>query len=213
VRLEKLVGIFALLTAAAVVPASATIYDLTSDHCTGTCGTAPFGNIELLQDGTTVDVTVHLNSPNFFVKSGAGSGMAFIFNAVDVLLADISIDAHTPALDAFTGDFSQGSVGAFGFGIGCSSCGNGSGDSFNTNIVFHVANATIADLTAPNASGNVFVADIFSSNVGNLTGNGNTGLVDATVPRSSIPEPVTSGLVGTGLASLFFLRRRFADKA
>ena len=211
-RLEKMLGVFALLTAAAVVPASATIYDLTSDHCTGTCGTAPFGNIELLQSGTTVDVTVHLNSPNYFVKTGAGDSQAFIFNATGVLLADISIDAHVPGLTASTGSFGTGAVGDFGFGIGCSSCGNGA-PGFNTDIVFHVANATIADLTAPNASGNVFVADIFSSNVGNLTGNGNTGLVDATVPRSSIPEPVTSGLVGTGLASLFFLRRRFAGKA
>ena len=118
-RIEKLLGVFALLTAAAVVPASATIFDLTSDHCTGGCGTAPFGNIELLQNGTTVDVTVHLNSPNFFVKTGAGDGMAFLFNATGVVLADITINAHIPALTASTGSFSNGGVGTFGFGIGC----------------------------------------------------------------------------------------------
>ena len=40
---------------------------------------------------------------------------------------------------------------------------------------------------------------------------GVTGAATSCTP--SVPEPVTSGLVGTGLVSLFFLRRRFAGKA
>jgi PEP-CTERM motif-containing protein len=198
----------ALMAVGAAGTANATVFNLTSDHCTGTCGTGPFGNITLIQNGANVDVTVHLNSPNFFVTTGAGDGQVFLFNAVGVVLGDITIDAHVPVLAAATGAFGNGGVGTFAFGINCPGCGNGAPDSFNTNIVFHVANATIADLTAPNASGNIFVADIFSSNLNGLNGNGNTGLVDASIP--GVPEPITSGLVGTGLIGLFLLRRRKA---
>ena len=199
----------ALLAAGAAGTANAAIiYDLTSDHCTGTCGIAPFGNITLNQNGTAVDVTVALVSPNFFVTTGAGDGQVFLFNAVGVVLGDITIDAHVPGLAAATGAFGTGGVGSFAFGINCPTCAQGAGGSFNTSIVFHVANATIADLTVANASGNVFVADIYSNT--QFGGNGNTGLVDATVPRTAVPEPITSGLVGTGLIGLFLLRRRKA---
>lgn len=202
---SKVLGVIALLAAAAVVPAKASvIYDLTSDHCTGGCGTAPFGNITLDQNGTTVDITVHLNTGFAFAKTGAADDQAFKFNAVGVVLGDITVDAHVPILVADAGAFNGDGTGNFGFGIICSSCGGGLSDAFSNSIVFHVANATIADLTAPNNLGNVFVAD-----VGNLA-TGNTGPVDATVPRNPVPEPITSGLVGTGLVSLFFLRRRAA---
>ncbi len=48
--------------------------------------------------------------------------------------------------------------------------GPGGSDPFTTNIVFQIADATIADLTAPNNLGIVFVVDI-------LAPNGNTGPV------------------------------------
>ena len=38
------------------------LYYITSDHATGGLGTAPFGSVNLVQNGTTVDVTVHLYS-------------------------------------------------------------------------------------------------------------------------------------------------------
>jgi hypothetical protein len=108
----------------------------------------------VLENGANVDFTVHLNSPNFFVSTGAGSNQAFLFNATGVVLSDITVDAHTPALAATTGTYSSGGAGTFSFGIACGTCGNGAGDRFNTDIVFHIANATIADVTAPNNLGN-----------------------------------------------------------
>src|SRR5216683_2571376 len=81
-------------------PADAVQFDFTVDHCTGGCGTPPFGTVTLSQIGTAVDVTVHLNSPNWFVKTGAGAFQAFGFNANGVVVGDITVDPHTPALAA-----------------------------------------------------------------------------------------------------------------
>jgi len=184
------------------------IYNLTSDHCTGGCGTAPFGNITLNQTGTTVDVTVHLNSPNWFVKTGSADSQAFKFNATGVVLGDITVDSHIPGLikneAAVPGGFDGDGTGQFTFGISCPSCGGGASDKFNNDIVFHVADASISDLTNVNNLGYVFVADILSD--ATLPGGtGNTGPVDATVP---VPEPATLAMLTGGLVGLAGFGRR-----
>jgi hypothetical protein len=157
----------------------------------GGCGAAPFGNVTLTQNGANVDVTVHLLSAQAFVKTGALDSQAFAFNATGVVLADITIDAHVPIL-AVSNGASKGGIGAFGLSINCPTCGNGTKGSFTGDIVFHVANAVIADLTAPNALGLVFVADV-------LGATGNTGVVGATTV--AVPGPV----VGAGLPALLFV--------
>jgi hypothetical protein len=158
----------------------------TSDHCTGTCGTAPFGSVTLTQTGTTVDVDVHLFAGNAFAKTGAADDQAFKFNATGVVLADITVDAHIPGLVAATGAFNGDGTGNFAFGINCPSCGGGGSSAFSNDIIFHVASATIADLTAPNNLGNIFVADL-------LGANGNTGPVDVSVVPA---PPIGRGLPG-----------------
>jgi len=179
-------------------------YLLTSDHCTSGCGPAGtiFGTVTLTQNLTTVDITVHLATPFAFAKTGSADDQAFKFNATGVALGDITVDAHTPTLTADAGAFNGDGTGTFGFGIICASCGGGLSNGFTSDIVFHVANATIADLTAPNLNGNVFVAD-----VGN-TSTGATGPIDATTP--SVPDGgSTVTLLGSVLLGLGLLRRRF----
>ena len=156
-------GIIAAGLMVAVPPTQAVSFDLTSDHCTGGCGTAPFGNVTLTQNGTAVDVTVHLISPNQFVKTGSADDQAFKFNGTGVALGDITVDAHVPGLDAATGAFNGDGTGNFVFGINCPSCGDGASGEFANDIVFHVADAVIADLDAPNNLGIIFVADIIGS--------------------------------------------------
>jgi PEP-CTERM motif len=198
------VSVAALLVTGLLVatPAQAIVFNFTSDHCTGTCGTPPFGSVTLTQNGAAVDVVVDLFSPNEFVKTGAGDFQAFKFNAIDVVVGDITVTQNNPGqtLAPQTGAFNGDGTGNFLFGIACTTCGNGASDAFSTDIIFQVASATIADLTVPNNLGNVFVADIIGA-------NGNTGAVDAT-EAVSVPEPTTLALLGVGLVGFGIMRRR-----
>jgi len=174
-------------------------YNLTSDHCTGGCGTAPFGTVTLTQIGANVSVVVDLANgpPNTigWAQTGAGDFQLFKFNATGVALGDISVTQTFAGnnLQANTGTLNGDGTGLFAFGISCTTCGNGN-LGITSNVVFQVANATIADLIGPNNLGNIFVADVFSSQTGN------TGPVDAS--GSPVPEPSTLVLYGLGLTML-----------
>ena len=60
----------AVVAATAAFPSAshAIIFDLTSDHCTGGCGTAPFGTVDVTQVGANVHIVVDLANgpPNTF---------------------------------------------------------------------------------------------------------------------------------------------------
>ncbi len=88
-----------------------------------------------------------------------------------------------------TGTFNGDSTGPFSFGISCTTCGNGA-LGISSTLVFSIANATIADVTAFNPI-NIFVADVFSGQTGN------TGPVDVGLALA-VPGPV----VGAGLPGL-----------
>jgi len=210
---KYLVILFCLVGLGVSQTANALTFDLTSDHCSGGCGPAGtiFGYVELTQAGTTLDVTVHLNSPYAYAQTGAADDQAFKFNAIGVAVADITIDAHTPGLIASTGAYNGDGTGNFGFGIACNpsnSCGPGGSNPFTADITFHIANATIADLTgagalALNGNGNYFVADVLN------TSTGRTGPVDASTPGHVPDGGTTATLLGSALLGLGMLRRRF----
>lgn len=200
-RLALVAALLAIGLLATALPAQAITFQLTSDHVTGGAGTPPFGTVTVTQIGTTVDLAVALATGYSFVKTGSADFQAFKFNATGVVVGDITVDQNAPKpLAAETGAFNGDGTGTFTFGIDCPTCGNGASDAFNSDIIFHVANATIADLTAPNALGNIFVADI-------LAPNGNTGPVDVTATVTTVPDSGSTflllglGLFGIGLGA------------
>ena len=174
------------------------------DFCSGGCGTPPFGSVTLHQNGTTVDVDVDVKDfGNKFIKTGSGvlDTNAFEFNGLGVGLADITVDAHSPALVARAGAFGKTALGSFAFGIQCPGCSNGAGDAFSADIVFHVADATIADLARLNAGGFNFAADI-------LAGNGNTGAIAAPAPPIGHGLPAAALTIAGSLLGAWFLAKR-----
>jgi hypothetical protein len=191
--LTAMLVLMGLLLTANSLPAADITFNFTSDHCSGGCGTPPFGTVSLTQNGANVDVTVHLNSPNEFVKTGSVDFEAFKFNDAGIVLGNITVNQTVAGqtLAAQTGAFNGDGTGNFTFGIACTTCGNGASDAFTNDIVFHVSSTTVAALTVPNNLGNLFVADILGS-------TGNTGPVDVTAP-TTVPEPNTVTLLGLGL--------------
>ena len=184
----------------------AVTFDLTSDHCTGGCGTAPFGTVDVTQVGANVHIVVDLANgpPNTvsWAQTGAADFQLFKFNATGVVVGDISV-VQTFAgqtLQANTGTFNGDGTGPFSFGISCTTCGNGA-LGISSNLDFTIAMATIAELTAGNPT-NIFVADIFSGQTGN------TGPVDVSGTPSQVPLPPAALLFGTALAGLSLLGRR-----
>ena len=184
----------------------AILFDLTSDHCTGGCGTAPFGTVDVTQVGANVHIVVDLANgpPNTvsWAQTGAGDFQLFKFNGTGIVVGDISV-VQTFAgntLQANTGTFNGDGTGPFSFGISCTTCGNGA-LGISSNLDFTIAMATIFDVTAGNPL-NIFVADIFSSQTGN------TGPVDvSTGTPSQVPLPPAALLFGTALAGLGLLGR------
>jgi len=195
-------ALFAGALLAAAPSAQAITYQITSDHATGGLGTAPFGTVTLLQNGANVDVTVDLATGYSFVLTGAADFQDFKFNGTGVALGDITVNQNAPyTLVAGTGAFNGSGTGNFAFGITGTGQPNGTAGAFTSDIIFHVANATIADLTAANSLGNIFVADL-------LAPNGNTGPADVSETPGVPDGGATLALLGFGLAGLGWYSRR-----
>jgi hypothetical protein len=196
--------------------ASTISYDLTIDRCTGSCGTSPFGRVDLDDFGATGDVlvTVTLFNDNKFVKTGLDS--TFDFNLIgDPTIAISGLTAGFSLVDTAPGDHHISSFGEFDYAIERDK--NGGGNALAGPLSFHVlaANITIASFAElsripPGSDQAFFAADILSSQTGN-TGAVGTGACLRDCEHNAVPEPASLCLFGTAaLAAAARMRRRTA---
>lgn len=205
--------ILAGLVLALLAPfAKADQFNFNLSGCTGGCA-LPAGTVTLTpdQDGVSVDVKVTLTDlGSGFVDTGNGnSHTSFVFDIAGdpkISLTNLSQGFTWPADSTIDTPF-----GTFDYGIDCTTCGPGAKNTTPPPLTFTVTKAgglSISDFTFNSYTVNgttydvFFAADIFDG----VTGN--TGAVGAASPGPSVPEPQSIALLGSGLASLAFLRHR-----
>jgi hypothetical protein len=189
----------------AAVPVRADVYTFNTDNCTGGC--LPFaGTISVTPDGTDT-VLIDVEGAGFQFVDSSGKPNQFFFNILGN--PTISVSFITPGfiLTSTTAGALGGSGWTFDYAVSCMTgadpCGPGGSNPKNPPLKFDVTatGLTVASFNDFNGGTPVqFAADVLA--------HGNTGLVGATMTSSSVPEPISSALVGTGLLGLFFVRRR-----
>jgi hypothetical protein len=198
-------GIFALMVFAAIQPEAraSTVFVLDQDACSGTCGTGPFGTVQLMQlTPLSVQVVLTLGPNSRFAGTGSGEALVFSISGTK----SITIDTITPGFVVGPQNVqATGKFGTFEYSVECVPCAGASASNPAGPLSFRVASASglvLSDFIAT-TKGYYFASDI----VGN---NGNTGNVGSRLGTdvSDTPEPATLCMTGAAAVLLALLRRR-----
>ncbi|MFB3828562.1 MAG: PEP-CTERM sorting domain-containing protein [Bryobacteraceae bacterium] len=218
-KLHVAVVVCLLVLGAFAGPASATLYTLNDDNCTGGCGGGPFGTVEVTQNGAnTVHVVVTLEPDVLGFAVGGNEKLAFWFNIAGSPTIKIPNPPSGWALynDGVAGQRQIDGYGSFDYGLAAT--GHGASNPLPSPLIFDVQAPGLtfgmfADLSTepPNGYESAFFAAHIA--VSNTSGQTVTGPVGATGPGSEVPEPATIFLFGSVLLGAGWgVRRRFDSK-
>ena len=191
-----------------------------------TFGGGPYGTLNLVLNGdNTITATLDLADGFGLVNTGFpnGSSTSYSFGFNDNLAAaDFSYGSFNPNTysggTTTAGTYQFDGFGDFDRAAANTSLGNMSGANVLSFIITRTGGFTsVQNLVGANSNGMYFVADVYYNGT-NTPGTGCpaqqacTGLIGVTGDTTVTPEPISSALVGTGLLSLAFLRRRKTTK-
>ena len=223
-------SVFAVVAMAMIPSAKASVCSDANDclftfdiHNSGptTFGGGPYGTLELQLVGSTIKATIDLADGFGLINTGFpnGSATSYAFGFNDNL-ADATVSYGTFNPNTYSGGTAnQGTFQFDGFGdfdraAATTSLANTAGANVLSFVMTRAGGFnSVQNLVGANNNGIYFVADVFYNGT-NTPGTGCpaqsscTGLIGVSGAGTVTPEPVSSVLIGTGLCSLFFLRRR-----
>ena len=230
--MKRAMFILGVLVTAMTIPSAQASICADVNHCTfdfdihnvgpTTFGSGPYGTVDLLLVGNTIQFTIDL-APGFGLintgfPAGGGTNYAFAFND-NLAAANFAYGSYNPGTysggTTAAGTYQFNGFGDFDRAAATTDLANTAGANVLTFIVTRTGGFnSVQNLIGLSSNNIYFAADVFyngtnSPGTGCPQGAGCTGLIGVSGGAPPVPEPVTSGLVGTGLISLFFLGRRW----